>query len=193
MEPLLNHLRQFGHLSSEDTSLITQHVQTVQLSANAYFLEAGHVCRNIAFIAEGVMRVFFYDRTGHELSRYFIAENQYAVDLQSFNTQTVSSEYIQAVTNCTLLLISRPALTLFEQHIHDWAVISRKITEDALLKKVFAQPYLLGQDATTRYVTFVEQNPALANRIPMMHLASFLGITPQSLSRIRRQVVEKRY
>lgn len=139
------------------------------------------------------MRVFFYDRTGHELSRYFVAENQYAVDLQSFNNQIASSEYIQAVTDCTLILTSRPALALFEQHIREWAMISRKITEDALLKKVFAQPYLLGQDATTRYLTFVEQNPALANRILMMHLASYLGITPQSLSRIRRQLTGKRY
>lgn len=193
MEALLTHLRQFGHLSDQDARLLTEHTQIVQLPANEYFLEAGHVCRHIAFIAEGVMRVFFYDRTGHELSRYFVAENQYAVDLQSFNNQIASSEYIQAVTDCTLILTSRPALALFEQHIREWAMISRKITEDALLKKVFAQPYLLGQDATTRYLTFVEQNPALANRISMMHLASYLGITPQSLSRIRRQLTGKRY
>ena len=110
------------------------------------------------------------------------------MDINSFNQKIPSSEYVQAVTDCTLFVFSTESLNDLSATIIQWYGIIYKITEKALVEKVNKLSPMLAEDAKTRYLNFLEKFPNLANRIPLSYLASYLGITQSSLSRIRKSI-----
>lgn len=130
----------------------------------------------------------YYNSKGDEITKYFIDENNFAVDINSFNQKIPSSEYVQAIGDCSLLLFSTEAFEELSLTIIDWDNIIRKITEKALIEKINKLSPMLSEDASTRYLDFLNKFPTLANRIPLSYLASYLGITQSSLSRIRRNI-----
>jgi CRP-like cAMP-binding protein len=188
MEALINYLLQFGQLNSQQIDLVMSKAKEITLSKEEYFSEAGKIAKQVAFVNEGILRVCYYNNKGEEITRYFIDENNFAVDLNSFTTQIPSSEYIQAVTEVKLIVFSMEALRELSLTIIVWDSIINKISAKALIEKVNRISPMLAEDATTRYLSFLEKFPKLANRIPLSLLASYLGITQSSLSRIRRNI-----
>ncbi len=154
------------------------------------FLEAGKFSNFIGYLTEGVLRIFETDAQGEEITRYFLSEGQFAAHLESFTDQEVCGSYYEALTDCELLLISRDNFLSLSQEIRHWDRIVRLVTEKMLLEKLANRSDLVYQDATTKYQNFIRDYPHLANRIPLMHLASYLGIKQQSLSRIRRSLAQ---
>jgi CRP-like cAMP-binding protein len=106
MQNLIDYLRQFGHFDPQQVDIIKSHAKEMTLKKDAYFSEAGKIARQVAFVDEGILRVCYYNNKGEEITRYFIDENNFAVDLNSFSYKIPSSEYIQAVTDCTLFVFS---------------------------------------------------------------------------------------
>lgn len=188
MEALINYLLQFGHLNSQQIDLVKSKAKEVTIKKDNYFSEAGKIARQVAFVTDGVLRVCYYNNKGDEITRYFIDENNFAVDLNSFTTQIPSSEYIQAVTDCKLIVFSADALRELSLTIIGWDKISSQVTSKALIEKVNRISPMLAESAKSRYLNFLDKFPQLANRIPLSLLASYLGITQSSLSRIRRHL-----
>ena len=191
-EKLINYLLQFGQLNVQQIELINSKVIEVRLPNHTYFSEAGKIAKNVAFVVDGILRVCYYNKEGNEITRYFIDENNFAVDLNSFNAKIPSSEYIQAVTDCTLLEFTDDSLKELSLTIMNWDAIVGKITERSLLEKINRISPMLAEDASTRYISFLEKFPNLANRIPLSLLASYIGITQSSLSRIRKSINQKK-
>ena len=185
MEALINYLLQFGQLNVQQIELIKQKAKPESLTKNTYFSEAGKVPKRVAFIQEGILRVCYYNNKGEEITRYFLEENHFAVDLSSFNQQIPSAEYIQAVTDCRIVVFSADALADLASIIVGWEAMLTKITSRALLDKISRISPMMAENASTRYRHFLERFPQLAHRVPLSQLASYLGITPSSLSRIR--------
>lgn len=188
MDNLINYLLEFGHLNQQQIDLVKRKAKVLELKQDEYFSEAGKIPKQIAFIKEGILRVCYYNSRGDEITRYFTDENHFAADINSFNQRIPSSEYIQAVTDCTLIVFSIESLNDLSATIIQWDEIINKITKKALIEKVNKLSSMLAEDATTRYLNFLERFPNLANRIPLSYLASFLGITQSSLSRIRKNI-----
>lgn len=188
MDALVTYLLQFGQLNQQQIDLIRSKAKLVELKKNDYFSEAGKIARQVAFVSEGILRVCYYKSGGEEITRYFIDEHNFAVDLNSFTTKIPSSEYVQAVTDCRLIVFSSEAISELSLTIIGWDSIINKITTKALVEKINRISPMLADDATSRYTNFLSQFPHLANRIPLSLLASYLGITQSSLSRIRRTV-----
>lgn len=188
MDKLINYLLEFGQLNEQQIDLIKRKAQVLELKKSDYFSEAGKIPKQVAFIEEGIFRVCYYNSKGDEITKYFVDENNFAVDINSFNQKIPSSEYVQAVTDCTLLVFSTESLNDLSATIIQWDGIINKITEKALLEKVNKLSPMLAEDAKTRYLGFLEKFPNLANRIPLSYLASYLGMTPSSLSRIRKSI-----
>lgn len=188
MEALINYLLQFGHLNQQQIDLVKRKAKEVQLKKDEYFSEAGKIAKQVAFINEGILRVCYYDSKGEEITKYFIDENNFAVDLDSFNNKIPSSEYVQAVTDCKLIVFSADVMKELSLTIIVWDSIISKITAKALIEKVARISPMLSEDAKVRYLNFLEKFPQLANRIPLSLLASYLGITQSSLSRIRKNI-----
>jgi CRP-like cAMP-binding protein len=188
MDKLINYLLEFGQLNQQQIDMIKRKAQVLELKKGDYFSEAGKIPKQVAFIEEGILRVCYYNSEGDEITKYFVDENNFAVDINSFNQKIPSSEYVQAVTDCSLLVFSTESLNDLSATIIQWDGIINKITEKALVEKVNKLSPMLAEDATTRYLSFLEKFPNLANRIPLSYLASYLGITQSSLSRIRKSI-----
>ncbi|MFC2185719.1 Crp/Fnr family transcriptional regulator [Fulvivirgaceae bacterium LMO-SS25] len=188
MDKLINYLLEYGQLNQQQIDLVKRKAKVLELKKDEYFSEAGKIPRQVAFIEEGILRVCYYNSKGDEITKYFVDENNFAVDINSFNQKIPSSEYVQAVTNCTLFVFSTESLNDLSATIIQWGGIISKITEKALIEKVNKLSPMFDENATTRYLNFLEKFPNLANRVPLSYLASYLGITQSSLSRIRKSI-----
>lgn len=187
MDLFTNYLLQFGNLNEKQIALIQSKLTRRSLQKNAYFSEAGKVARELAFIEEGVLRSCYYDNKGQEVTHYFIAENNFFTDVESFLHRIFSNGYVQAVTDCELIVINNDDYDQLSATILNWDLIFQKIATKVLLDKTNTLKQLMTEDALTKYQHFLRHFPNLANRVPLVQIASFLGITPSSLSRIRRQ------
>jgi len=188
MDQLINYLLQFGQLNHQQIELIKNKVIFKDLQKEAYFSEAGKTPKEIAFLLEGIFRVCYYNIKGDEITKYFIEENNFVVDINSYTQNVPSSEYVQAITDCQMIIFSKDVMKELSLTIIGWDNIISQITSKALIEKVNRISPMLTEDATVRYLSFLEKFSTLANRIPLSYMASYLGITQSSLSRIRKNV-----
>jgi len=188
MEALIKYLLQFGNLNTTQIDLIKSKVVFKEIKKDGYFQEAGKIPREIIFLTEGIMRICYYNNKGDEITKYFMEENHFLADINSYNQEIPSTEYIQAVTDCSYFVLSKNAMRELSMTIIEWDNIIAKITSKGLADKVNKISPMMSEDAKERYLSFLEKFPNLANRIPLSYLASYLGITQSSLSRIRRNI-----
>jgi CRP-like cAMP-binding protein len=188
MKELINYILQFGDLNKQQTDLIMSKVKIIELRKDEFFSEAGKIPREVGFILEGIVRFCYYNNKGQEITHHFIDENNFVSDQQKFELQVVASEYIQAVTDCKLLIFSKKDWDDIGNTIVGWHDITGLIMKNCLIKTIERRSPLVSEDATTRYLSFIENFPTLINRIPLSYVASYLGITQQSLSRIRKNI-----
>lgn len=184
MKEFIEFILQFGHLNQQQIDLITSKAKEVELSKDEYFAEAGKVLRQVGFILDGIIRICYYNNKGEEITKIFIEEKHLLFNLKN----VPSTEYIQAATDCKLLVFSNQDWKEISDTIIDWENIIQKVTNKSLAQKLERVSPLVSQDATTRYLEFMEKYPTLVNRIPLSYIASYLGITQQSLSRIRKNI-----
>lgn len=190
MEILINYLLKFGHLNQQQIELIKSKAVEKEIMKGTYYQEAGKVPREIIFLTEGIFRICYYNNKGEEITKYFIDENNFAVDINSYNQSIPSSEYTQAITDCKYIVIQKEAMSELSLTIVGWDEIVNKITTKAFAEKVTKISTMMAEDATQRYLSFFNRFPTLANRIPLSYLASYLGITQSSLSRIRKNITD---
>ncbi|MBA4851415.1 Crp/Fnr family transcriptional regulator [Emticicia sp. BO119] len=188
MEAMINYLLQFGHLNKQQIDLILSKAVRKEIRKDEYFHEAGKIPREVIFLTEGIMRVCYYNNKGDEITKYFIDENNFLADINSYNQEIPSTEYVQAITNCNYLSLSKSAMKELSMTIIEWDNIVAKITAKSLAEKVNKISPMMTENAKERYLSFLEKFPKLANRIPLSYLASYLGITQSSLSRIRKNI-----
>ncbi len=185
LEDLLLH---FHHFTPQQLQFIRSQAVEKTFPAGAYFSEAGRVAQEVGFIVQGIFRVCYFDREGNEITKYFLEENNFIVDLQSYQYQLPSTEYVQAVTDVQALVFSAQGWQQLGHTIVDWPRVESNLITRALLEKINRRSPLVSTAAATRYEQFLATFPALANRIPLAQLASYIGVTPQSLSRIRKNI-----
>lgn len=188
MKAFIDYILQFGNLNKQQTDFIMSKAKELKLHKEEYFSEAGKIPRYVGFVLEGVVRFCYYNNKGEEITNYFLDENNFVSDQQRFDTQVVASEYIQAVTDCKLLVFSKKDWDEIGNTIVGWDSITGLILKNCLLKTIERRSPLVSEDATTRYLSFIEQFPTIINRVPLSYVASYLGITQQSLSRIRKNI-----
>jgi CRP-like cAMP-binding protein len=187
MNDLIAYILQFANLNKEQVDLIISKATEIELRKDDYFLEAGKIPRQIGFIVSGVIRACFYNNTGEEITRCFIPDNNLVVDHDSFESKVASAVYLQASTDCKLIVFSKKDWDDLSQVIVDWDSIKNKMIQKCMYQILTKTP-TISQDASTRYLEFLENFPTLANRVALSHIASYLGITQQSLSRIRKNI-----
>lgn len=188
MERFIDFVLQFGHLNKQQIDLILSKASELKLQKDAFYWEAGKVVKTIGFLADGVFRVYYYTNNGGENTRYFIDENHLILDGPAAEGNYTPSEYLQAITPCTLVVFTKTAWREISDTIVGWDSIIQKIITKHHREKIERRSELVAQDATTRYRDFMEKFPTLANRVPLSYIASYLGITQSSLSRIRKSI-----
>lgn len=187
MEELIEYILTFGSLNKEEIELVAGKAQALQIKKDGYFSEAGKIPKQVGFIVSGVVRGYYCNNREEEITRCFISENSLVCDYVNFEAGTTSAEYLQAATDCDLIVFAKKDWEELSGIIVGWDNIKNKMVQLCMYQKSRKGP-VISQDATTRYLAFLENYPAIINRIPLSYVASYLGVTQQSLSRIRKNI-----
>ncbi|MCC7466117.1 MAG: Crp/Fnr family transcriptional regulator [Saprospiraceae bacterium] len=169
--------------------LIAAHTTPIQCKAGDRFPNTGESERIVAFITEGVFRVYSVDQHGKELILRFAAEGEFTLLSDDYKGLNPDAEYYwEALTDTTLLTWRDKDLEVLVNKIPGWYSISLKIMETLIYRLVIERAEMFNDDATTRYRKFIQRYPDTITRVPLRCIANYLGIAPQSLSRIRHQL-----
>ncbi|HLV62345.1 Crp/Fnr family transcriptional regulator [Galbibacter sp.] len=187
MKELIAFILQFGNLHQQQIDLVLSKAQKLYLPKDSYFSEAGKIPKYAGFVVEGVLRGCYYTNEGKEITRSFVSENSILYDYVNFEDNSAATQYIQACTDCKLIVFSKKDWDELSQIIVNWDTIKNKMIQACMYSKSRKGP-VVSQDGTTRYLEFLKNHPLLVNRIPLRYIASYLGVTQQSLSRIRKNI-----
>ena len=158
------------------------------LKTGEYFIRAGERSESLGFVNAGLLRFFYQTPAGTEFNKSFAQENGFIASYSAYLTSTESRFSIQALEDSYLLVADLETVAdKFNGHEH-WQALGRILAEQLYIKKEQREAEFLLDDAETRYRTFQAQFPGLEDRLPQYHVASYLGITPVALSRIRKQL-----
>lgn len=157
-----------------------------RLPAGSTLIRAGDVATGVGFVVEGLFKYFYIDHEGKERIKTIAQENDFVVSYSSLLTGEPSSYFIEAVETSTVLVVDRDTYLTGVDRDPYWATIARKYVEQLFVAKVRREASLLMDDAATRYERFVSVHRTLHDRLRLKDIASFLGMTDVTLSRVRR-------
>lgn len=190
METLLNKIKSYVPLSFEDELIICSLFHKKELNKGEYLLETGNVCRHVFFIEVGLVRYYIND-DGVEQTTYFNKENDFVCDNISFLTQIPSLVNIQALEDSTIWMISHEGMQRFYKEVSTGERFGRLAIEQVFVSLASQIGALYSNTSEERYHQFIINYPDVAQRIPQYYIASYIGIKPQSLSRIRKRISAK--
>ena len=187
MEALIKFLQQFPHYRPELIENAKPFVSEKQIAAGEYFLREGQICKSIAFIEQGMFRlVYLHD--GKEVTTCFCKENTLTCAYSSMITQKPSDLAIQAIEDSKIFIIPYTALEqLYAQDLF-WQQVGRLAAESEYITAECHNRFLSDLSATERYLQILEEEPDLLQRVPLNNLASYLQVSPETLSRIRKKL-----
>jgi len=157
----------------------------VKIKKNEYLLVAGEIPNRMYINISGLLRLFYIDYNGSEVIKHFCIENTCAISYSAFLLRKESNIYIQALEDTSLLAIEHETYQKLIDGHPCWQRAAQKFAELLFLLKEKKEAAFLLYDAQERYTHFLKDYPNLESRIPQYYVASYIGITPESLSRIR--------
>jgi len=187
MDLFKKHLQENFSLTDEEWNSIHDYFEPIILKKNEYFVREGKVCRRLAFIAEGVLRLCM-ERDGLDITCYFVSENGFVGDPDSFYKRQPSDKNAQALTDCLLMGFSLDNLHKICAECPRFEDIMKLIDHRVMMGLMAQRDFIQHADASAKYQHFIEHYPHILQRVPLSHVASFLGITQQSLSRLRKEI-----
>lgn len=162
-----------------------------KIKRRGFVLQQGDICVNFTFIVSGCLKMYAVDQDGREHNLQFAAENDWMTDLSSFYTEKPSQLYIEAVEPSVIMQIKHSDLLMLYVNYHKFDRNFRIIVEQKFIKLQDRVLKNISCTAEERYQYFVEQYPNLSNRLANTQIASYLGITPEFLSKIRKDLNRK--
>jgi len=162
--------------------------EPLEYKRNELILSAGDICRHCNFIVKGCVQVFVYDKEGNEMTRDFVLENGWIMEVNSFAQQIHAVEYMRAVEPTTLLAINYTAFQELMQKVPPFELMYRKIMETSYSNSVFRLNTFLSMDALERLRWVMEHQPALMTRLSSKSIASYLGISAETLTRLKAKL-----
>jgi CRP/FNR family transcriptional regulator, anaerobic regulatory protein len=185
MEQLLKLLNSISPLTEKDREIIIENTYLEKVKKGNWYLEKDNVCKKMGFVQNGIIRVVRMNSKDEEFTQYFISEGHFAVDIESFTNKTPSLEYLETLTDCEFIVLTNEKIELFERQIVNFTKILSQLKEKALLEKYNLKSEMLTDNAQTKYQKLMQRQPTIIQRVSQNHIASFLGITQYTLSRIR--------
>ena len=188
MEQLINCITNKINIDKESLKSIVSSFEIKTIKKGEFFLESGKICRKMAFIESGYLRM--YDiADGKEITFWIGSDGKFITSLSSFVFESQNFWNIQALTDCTLFVINRKKHFELCKQQPKWLEFDNLLLAHsfALLEQsMFSQLHTTAQQ---RFENLLKEEPALFNNVPLQHIASMLGITPESLSRLRKNHV----
>jgi CRP-like cAMP-binding protein len=187
-EKLVSSLRSIIDVTPKEVECINELFKEKQIKKGDFFLEEGQVCKHVGFIIKGLMR-YYINHDGEDKTYAFAQENNFVCNNESFIPQTPSTKIIQALEDCECLQISYADLQTFYKSIRQGERFGRLVIEQVFIQTLQDLSSFYTDTPEYRYEKFIRQHPNLQQRISQYHIASYVGVKPQSLSRIRKRIL----
>lgn len=185
-EVLLNTLNAISPLSKGLETNLKSILQLKELPKKSVLLPRGQVCEYIYFVKKGILRCY-YEKYDSQITSWFMQEGDIIISVKSFYTQTPSEESIVALEDTTLFGIHFDDLQRIYVEFPEFNIIGRVLTTKYYIQSEERLYSLRKERAKDRYLSLLKNQPEILNRVPLKHVASYLGISLETLSRIRSE------
>lgn len=185
-----NWLTQVPFLTEKDCDLFAPYLKSKSVNAKTYFLTEGNTCHEIGFIFKGCFRTY-YLTDGKEINTQFVFENEFVTDYDSFLQKKPSRYYIQALEDSEIVTFGLAALQNAYDQSQNWERFGRMIAEKSYKQTTRRVESFLFLDGEQRYLELLKNQPHIFQRIPLYHIASYLGLERESLSRLRKKIAAR--
>ena len=191
-EAFFDYIREISgkRLSDDDKRLLTTHFKPKKLRKRQYFLQEGDVCKYIGFIIKGSARTFTVDEKGHEHTMKLSVEQWWLADFESFYLLTPSRFNIEALEALEVLQVTNAQITEFLQDIPAFSAMASIINQNYTIANQKRMQAAISYTAEERYEELINNYPHFLNRFPQNLIASYLGLSRETLSRIRKNAVK---
>ncbi|MGO1242726.1 Crp/Fnr family transcriptional regulator [Sphingobacterium sp. JB170] len=184
-EQIKGFLKSSGMLNEEDINYFLENGKREQISKGDYLIREGQICKKLYFLHNGAINIFIL-KDGNEHVKDFSLNNKFITSYTSFQTEKPSLIYLRAEQDCKLTSWNKSFLNSLTRNSIHWAEFARNMADYLLMRKEKREISLLLDSAETRYLNFLKEYPQAFQAFPQYLIASYLGIRPQSLSRIRK-------
>lgn len=190
-DSLVQFIQQVLPMSPAKVGVIAEKFKPLKIEKNNYLLKTGKVCSESHFIEKGIVRSYIYDVKGNEVTIAFYSQNSFASDLLSFFKRSPTKENIQAVTDCETWYITYEDMQESFHTMPEFRDYGRLNLVDQYSKLKERMLSMLQETAEQRYEALISSSPEIFQNVPLKYIASYLGVTDTSLSRIRKEFIKK--
>lgn len=191
MDQLKTVITSFVPMPDEEYNLILPVIERIQIKKDTNLLEQGQVCRHVYFMESGFFRMFYVDYKGNEINCRFNKANDFVVDFASFITRKPSLYYWKAMEDSNIIALAHEEVEKLYDSTPNWSRFGRMIAEFGYLNIIDREEMLHFQTPEERYQTIAKKEPYLFQMISQNQLSSYIGIKPESLSRLRKRILGK--
>jgi len=191
IQPLIKHFSNYLPLDQKEIEEVKNRLHEKRVRRRQFLLQEGDTCKQYTFVVEGCFKMYKVDRQGREHNLQFAVENEWIADIGSFHAEQPSELYIEAIEQSVILQIDKPDLLYFYTNYQKFNRNFRVLIENAYVDLQKRVLHNISSTAEERYLDFLENYPELFNRISNIQIASYIGVTPEFLSKIRKGVTLK--
>lgn len=184
-------LNKFPQLNQNSISFIAEQFEYKEIKKGELFLKEGKIANEYLFLEKGFIRSYLFDTLGNEITINFYPENQIVFEVASFFQNVPSQENFEAVTKCTGFVLTYEKLNRLFHELPEFREFGRAILVNGFIDFKNRTLNMINKTAEERYDLLIKTNPEIFQMAQLKHIASFLGITDSSLSRIRKSFVKK--
>jgi len=188
LNKLILYFNNYFPLNQQESDEVKLRFTERKIKRRGIILQQGDVCKHFTFVVSGCFRMYAVDQGGKEHNLRFAGENDWITDLASFYSELPSGAYIEAIEPATILQINHSDLLNLYINYHKFDRNFRIIIEQKYIELQNRILQNISATAEERYKSFLKQYPNLSNRLPNTQIASYLGITPEFLSKIRKEM-----
>lgn len=185
---LISFLETIVNINENDARLIDTLFEKTTAKKNEILVDYGKTAKHMYFVVLGFVRVFHLEK-GVEITNHLASENFFVTAYNSFTTKTSSEEVVQTITDCELLKITKGHLDLLYKQSHNMALFGLLMSEKYLVFNNQRAKDLITLNAEEKYRKLLKEEPHILQNVPLQYISSYIGIEPQTLSRIRRKII----
>jgi len=191
ISPLIAHFSDYLPLGEDEITALESILIEKRVKRRQFILQEGDVCKFYSFVVIGCFKMYKVDNNGNEHNLQFAIENGWIADIGSFYSEKPSELYIEALEQSVILQIAKKDLLFLYGTYPKFDRNFRVLIENAFIQLQKRTLQNISSSAEERYLDFLENHPKLFNRISNVQIASYLGVTPEFLSKIRKNIASK--